>query len=184
MISLKSSSLQTKLFKASLLALTAIGIALPGVSSAQATSDVSDVLDKSDTDTSEVSKASNLKASSAQSVLEDGNYLFGQSPNPNQIGSDYIVFAVKDNRTVGAFYQPNSSFDCFSGEVTPERLAVNIVESYTQTVYPYAIAMTTDEPLVAGEAAGAYTIEGFSQLAALSAQDQEILAVCQADLAQ
>lgn len=178
MISLKPSSIQTKLFKASLLALTAIGIALPGVSSAKVTSDL---LDKSASDTSE---ASHLKGSSTQEVLENGTYLFGQSQNPNQNGSDYIVFAVKDNRTVGAFYQPNSSFDCFSGEITPERLAVNIVESYTQTTYPYAIAMTTDEPLVAGEAAGAYTIEGFNQLEALSAQDQEILAVCQADLAQ
>lgn len=178
MISLNPLPIRAKLLKASLLAIAAIGVAFPGVSGAQVSSEMSD---KSDTSASETAR---LKGSAAQTVLEDGTYLFGQSPNPDQNGSDYIVFSVKNNQTVGAFYQPSSSFDCFSGEISPNRLSVEIVESYTRETYPYAVAVTLDEPLVAGEAASAYLLKGFHQIEALSVKDQEILAVCQADLAQ
>lgn len=170
--------IRAKLLKASLLAITAIGVAFPGVSGAQVSSEMSD---QSDTNASE---AASSKGSAAQTVLEDGTYLFGQSQNPDQNGSDYIVFSVKDNQTTGAFYQPHSSFDCFSGEISPDRLSVEIVESYTQEAYPYAVAVTLGEPLVAGEAASAYSLKGFHQIETLSAQDREILAVCQADLVQ
>lgn len=178
MISLNSLPIQTKLLKVSLLAIAAIGVAFPGVSGAQAFSDVSD---KSDINASAAARSKGL---AAQTVLEDGTYLFGQSPNPDQSGSDYVVFSVKNNQTIGAFYQPRSSFDCFSGEISPNRLSVEIVESYTQEVYPYAVAVTLDEPLVAGEAAGGYSLEGFHQIESLSAQDREILSTCQSDLAQ
>ncbi|MGC1307210.1 MAG: hypothetical protein WA885_08280 [Phormidesmis sp.] len=121
---------------------------------------------------------------SSHAVLADGTYLFGQSPEPGVAGSTYAVFSVKNNRTVGAFYQPRSSFDCFSGEISPSQLAVNVVDSYTQTVHPYAVAVALSDSLVAGEAAGAYALEGFSPIDTLSAQDYEILEICQADLAQ
>lgn len=167
MFCLKSLSIPAQLLQASLLALAAIGVAFPGVSRAQFSS-----------------ATTAPQTTASQTVLADGTYLFGQSTNPNEPGSDYAVFSVKDNQTIGAFYQPNSSFDCFSGEISPNRLAVDIVESYTQTSYPYAIAVTTDDTLTAGGAAGAYTLKGFHQIEAISAQDQEILAVCQADLAK
>ncbi len=160
----KFSSFPAQLFKASLLALAAVGIALPGVSRAQLSPSATSI--------------------TSQPVLADGIYLFGQSPNPNESGSDYAVFSVKENKTVGAFYQPNSSFDCFSGEISPSRMAVNIVESYTQESYPYAIAVALDNDLTAGNAVGAYTLKGFHRIDTLSAQDHEILAVCEADLAK
>jgi hypothetical protein len=171
-------SLPAHLFQASLLATAAIGVAFPGISLAQ--------LAAATTATSTVFQASPQTApqASSQTVLADGTYLFGQSPNPNEPGSDYAVFSVKNNQTVGAFYQPNSSFDCFSGEISPNRLAVDIVESYTQTSYPYAIAVTTDDTLTAGGAAGAYTLKGFHQIDTISTQDQAILAVCEADFAK
>ena len=178
MTSLNPLPIRTKILKASLLVLAAVGVAFPGVSSAQVSSEMSDELV---TSALEVARSKGL---AAQTVLEDGTYLFGQSPQPDQDGSDYIVFSVKDNQTVGAFYQPHSSFDCFSGEISLDRLSVEIVESYTQETYPYAVAVTLDEPLVAGEGAGSYSLKGFNRIATLSAQDQEILAVCQADLAR
>ena len=117
-------------------------------------------------------------------VLADGNYLFGQSPERDQLGMTYAVLSVKNNRTVGAFYQPRSSFDCFAGEISPNELSINIVNSYDQTVYPYEIAVSLDNSVVAGNAASAYTLDGFHRLDELSNQDQEILAVCQVDLAE
>lgn len=116
------------------------------------------------------------------SVLEDGTYLFGQSPQRNQIGTSYAIFSINDSRAVGAFYQPSSSFDCFSGQVYPDRMALDVVDSYRQTVHPYAIALTTDGSLTAGSAAPAYTLQGFHRIEDLSEQDLEILATCEADL--
>ncbi|MGB3572703.1 MAG: hypothetical protein WA783_21680 [Phormidesmis sp.] len=162
---LKSISTRAGMIQKSLLVLAAIGLAFPGVGAAQVD------------ETTELS-------SDTRSVLADGNYLFGQSANPNVAGSTYAVISVEDNQAVGAFYQPNSSFDCFEGKVLPDRLAVDIVNSYEQTVYPYEVALEVNQDLVAGNAADAYTLEGFHQLEGLGAQDLEILAVCKADFAR
>ncbi|MFK8181940.1 MAG: hypothetical protein AB8B99_01105 [Phormidesmis sp.] len=152
-----------KLFKTSLLTLAALGLALPTASYAQ-------------------QRLSNEQPSRA--VLEDGTYLFGQSPTRDVLGATYAVLSVQDNRAVGAFYQPRSSYDCFSGDVSPTRLAVNIVDSYSQAVYPYAVALTLSDSLVAGAGAGAYTLEGFHRIDNLSDKDAEMLAVCAADMTQ
>jgi len=159
---LKRVSFRTQLAKASLLAFAALGIALPGMSSAQVFT----------------SNTTN------RTVIADGIYLFGQSSNPDEIGATYAVLSVKDNQTTGAFYQPHSSFDCFSGEIAPNRLAVNVVDSYAQMTHPYTVAISLEDSLVAGGAAGAYTLEGFHRIESLSPQDYEILSTCQADIAQ
>lgn len=117
-------------------------------------------------------------------ILEDGIYLFGQSPQRDQIGSSYAIFSIANNQTVGAFYQPNSSFDCFFGHVRPDHMALSVVDSYEQSVHPYAIALTTDSSLTAGSGAPVYTLQGFHRIENVSDQDISILAICEADLAQ
>lgn len=114
-------------------------------------------------------------------VLEDGIYLFGQSPQRDQIGSSYAIFTIISNQTIGAFYQPSSSFDCFYGQVHPDRMALNVVDSYQQSVHPYVIALATDGSLTAGSAAPTYTLQGFHRIEAVTEQDLNILAVCEAD---
>ncbi len=154
----KRASFKTQLAKASLLAFAALGIAFPSMSSAQVST----------------------TAATSRTVMADGVYLFGQSPTPDEAGITYAVLSVKDNQTTGAFYQPRSSFDCFSGEIAPNRVSINVVDSYTQTSHPYVVALTLEDSLVAGEAAGAYMLEGFHRIESLSPQDHEILATCQA----
>ena len=123
-------------------------------------------------------------ASATRAVLADGVYLFGQTETPNELGMAYTVFSVSRNQAVGAVYQPRSSFDCFSGQISPDKLAMNIVDSYDQTAYSYEIAVSLDNSLVAGNAAGAYSLDGFHRIDELSGKDLEMLAVCQADLAE
>lgn len=166
MIFSKRASIRTQLASASFLVIAAIGIAFPGMSYAQE------------------SFSEEALKNESRTVLEDGTYLFGQSPNPNEVGSDYAIFSVKDNQAVGAFYQPRSSFDCFTADVYPDRLAASVVDSYEQVAYPYSVAVTISDSLVAGGGAGAYTLEGFHRISDLSEQDNEILATCQADLAR
>ena len=170
MISLKNRFPQIYRLPKVLLAVAALGLTAPGFSQAQ-TAAGADSLPLA-------------KQHQETPVLPDGTYLFGQNPQPDEIGFTYAVFSIKNNQTVGAFYQPRSSFDCFSGQTQPDRLAVNIVDSYTQTVHPYNVALTLNNSLVAGSGAGSYTLEGFHRLESLSAQDAEMLAVCTADMVQ
>lgn len=151
-------SIHNHLIKKCLLAFAACGLMFPGASVAQSSLD-------------------------SEAVLEDGTYLFGQSQDRDQLGMTYAILSVQDNQTVGAFYQPRSSFDCFSGQISPTELAVNIVDSYEQTVYPYEVAVTLDNTLVAGNGAGTYVLDGFHRIDEISAKDREMLSVCQSDLA-
>ncbi|MGL5081579.1 MAG: hypothetical protein ACRC8A_08835 [Microcoleaceae cyanobacterium] len=125
-------------------------------------------------------------AQTTQSVgfLKDGTYLYGQSPIPNQIGQAYMVFEVIQRQVVGAFYMPNSSFDCFSGTPQGNRLALTIVDSYTQETHPYGIGLHSSAVAASRGSSPDQLIalEGFHQIASLSASDHRILATCKTDL--
>ncbi len=50
-------------------------------------------------------------------ALPDGIYLYGDSPQPNQVLQNYIVFQRQNDRVVGAIYAPRSDFTCFTGKI-------------------------------------------------------------------
>lgn len=112
-------------------------------------------------------------------LLSDGIYLFGQSPQANQIGAAYMVFEVIQNRVIGAFYMPSSSFDCFYGELQANQLAVNVIDSYEQTEHPFSIAMES-RGTVAGNGTAPVSFAGFHRIQNVSRNDQHILNVCKA----
>ncbi|MBD0336459.1 MAG: hypothetical protein ICV62_13300 [Cyanobacteria bacterium Co-bin13] len=119
----------------------------------------------------------------ASSPLADGQYLYGEAQTADVAGSTYILLQVQQNRVVGAFYQPSSSFDCFHGTVTGQALDLAVVDSYERTSHPFQLALTADQTPVAGAAGVAIPvrIEGFHRLSDLSGADQEILSTCLAD---
>ena len=126
-------------------------------------------------------------ASTANAVsfqpLPDGVYLFGQAPEPDQIGAAYLVFEVNDDQVVGAFYMPYSSFDCFSGQMQAEQLALTVINSYEQTAHPYTVALSENASVATtGNAIAPVGLEGYHQIQQVSESDQRILATCQADL--
>lgn len=55
-------------------------------------------------------------------ALPNGVYLYGNSPQPNQLLHNYVVFEQQHGQVVGAFYSPQSEFTCFSGHVQGTRL--------------------------------------------------------------
>lgn len=170
MVSLKAASVRTQLIQKSLFIVAALGLMFPGTGTAQPTANIG-----TDADAKQVA---------SRTILEDGIYLYGQASQRDVQGAGYAVFSVKDSQTVGAFYQPHSSFDCFAGQILPDRLAVNVVDSYEQTIHPYEIALTIDDTYVAGSAAGAYTLEGMHRIADVTESELNILSVCEADFAQ
>lgn len=123
------------------------------------------------------------EAQSATSLPEDGVFLYGQSPQPEELGAGYMVFESFQNYVVGALYMPYSSFDCFQGQLNNGELAMTITNSYTQESYPYAVALqSTDAIASASGGASPLQLEGFHQLEAPSENDLNILATCKANL--
>jgi hypothetical protein len=127
-----------------------------------------------------VAQSTSQEATSSLHV-EDGIYLYGQATEPEQVGSAYMVFEAIDNKVVGAFYMPYSSFDCFYGQLNGEQLGLTVIDSYEQTPHPYAVALAqTSDVATAGEAVVApLQLEGFHRIDTVSENDHRILEVCQ-----
>jgi len=123
------------------------------------------------------------QAETVQSLLEDGIYLYGQSPEPKQIGQTYMVFEVRQQKVLGAFYMPRSSFDCFHGAFQRDQLALTVVDSYSQESSPYAIALEQREVITASSSSSTpqMGLKGFHPIATLSDGDMKILSTCQAN---
>lgn len=122
---------------------------------------------------------SHTLASAANHIsLDDGRYLYGQRPIAAQPGSTYLVFEVVDDKTVGAFYMPQSSFDCFHGEVSGRQLELTVLDSYEQTTYDYSLPIQPQSELVAGQGAPTLSIAGLRPINDLSNLDRRILQTC------
>lgn len=113
--------------------------------------------------------------------LPDGIYLYGQSPEAEQIGNAYMVFEVRQDRMIGAFYMPRSSFDCFYGKIEGDRLAVNVVDSYENTTHAYAVQRENYE-LASSDPTGDIEFQGFHRIADVSENDRHILETCKGAL--
>lgn len=127
-----------------------------------------------------------IAPSEVDSAFSDGVYLYGQSQEPDQIGSEYLVFEVRDRQIIGAFYMPHSSFDCFSGRVEENQLALTIIDSYEQQEYTYAIALDETAAIASTDPSTVIPVglDGYVRLDQVSENDQRILGVCQADLGE
>jgi hypothetical protein len=134
--------------------------------------------------TSAVERAEASEAEQDQ-ALADGVYLYGQSPEPESLGSEYLVFEVNQGEVIGGFYMPRSSFDCFYGDVEAEQLALTVINSYEQTSHPYAVALQSDGTVAStGNGSAPIGLEGYHRIRELSDTDRQILATCKADYGQ
>lgn len=66
----------------------------------------------------------NIATSIAHPPLADGIYLYGDVPQANQLGQGYVVFKKNGSTVTGAFFYPQSEFNCFTGHINQERLDV------------------------------------------------------------
>lgn len=101
----------------------------------------------------------------AQPLLwENGTYLYGETPQPNAIGKEYVVFTLQDGRVVGALFAPRSEFSCFSGNLQANSLNV-IAIGLRNELTPLNVSLTQLHQLD------------------ISAQDQKTLVQCQQEIA-
>lgn len=125
-------------------------------------------------------------AQTAAALPEAGRHLFGQVPQPDQIGQGYVVLERTGDRVYGALYYPSSSFDCFYGEVEGTELAMTIINSYDQQAYPYSIALADGPAVASSNAVGdmaPFGLDGFFAIDTVSDNDHRMLDTCRAAVA-
>lgn len=117
-------------------------------------------------------------AGSGQSTpLKDGRYLYGEQSAVAQVRTTYMVFEVMEGQTVGAFYQPHSSFDCFYGEISMRALDLTVIDSYEESLYTYSLPI--QPMLMASQGSRAeFTIANLVPVADPSDTDRQILSIC------
>ena len=128
---------------------------------------------------------------------KDGIYLYGQSPKPQQIGQEYMVFEVREGKVIGAFYLPQSEFSCFNGTLQSGNLALMVAYGPDANPYEDSIAVQESQQVatasnkppienVYNETAYPYSIalQNYHQIASISGNDQQILRTCKSNYQQ
>lgn len=124
--------------------------------------------------------ATSLKASEAS--FADGTYLYGQSPQAEEIGKEYLVFQVRDGQVMGAVYYPRSEFACFSGQIDATQLSLSVIDPYEQVASPYAIALESESQTASNsQIPVSLQLQGFHPIETLSDNDLRLLAACQSN---
>ncbi len=67
--------------------------------------------------------------STPASAQGEGIYLYGETPQSNQMNKAYVVFQRHSEGVVGAIYSPNSEFDCFTGSQNNKTLNLKSVST-------------------------------------------------------
>ncbi|MFP4337347.1 MAG: hypothetical protein ACLFQP_05405 [Halothece sp.] len=112
--------------------------------------------------------------------LETGVYLYGQSSKPYEVGNEYILFEVMEEKLIGVLYMPHSSFSCFQGEITNNQLEMTVDHPYEDTVYDYAIALEETSPIASRETQveAPFKLEGYVPVKEINANDRRMLEIC------
>lgn len=122
---------------------------------------------------------------------KDGTYSYGQSPERNRIGQEYMVFEMHQGKVIGAFYLPQSEFSCFQGSFASGRLSMSVASDSTSDPAPDFLA-ERNSPKVAATGDGlrieaqyqqmassyAVALKDYYQIPSVSANEQRILSVC------
>jgi hypothetical protein len=120
-----------------------------------------------------------LLAAPAGANLADGIYLFGQSPKPETLGQEYLIFQVKQGKMAGAVFLPMSEFSCFTGTIAPGQINLSIRDPYENQVYRHSIALQPLAPVASGRPVRQNIgLEGYYPIEQISASDRQILQTC------
>jgi hypothetical protein len=110
----------------------------------------------------------------------NGVYLYGESDRPDVVGKEYMVFETVGNKTIGAFYLPNSEFSCFYGQFKGSRLHVTLIDAYDRQAYKLTLALnpnglTASKQPMMGE-------PSYQPIGKISNNDLDIVKTCKQQL--
>jgi hypothetical protein len=131
-----------------------------------------------------ISKKDSVANPKGKLPITDGIYLYGQSPESNRLGQEYMVFEMRQGKVKGAFYLPQSEFSCFQGTLTSGKLSVTVAadaDSEADTAQVAAAGTQTED--VYGDIPSSYAVglQNYYQLTNISNNDRRILTACQQD---
>jgi hypothetical protein len=113
---------------------------------------------------------------------QDGVYLYGQSPQPNQIGQGYIVFEKRQGRVNGALYMPSSEFSCFQGTLDKSGGLAMTVKALPDAGAIAEVATSNRLPRNSIDVPSSYAysvaLQDYHQIKSVSANDRRILQMC------
>jgi hypothetical protein len=113
---------------------------------------------------------------------KDGVYLYGQSPQPNQLGQGYIVFSKHNGRVSGALYMPSSEFSCFQGTIAKSGELAMTVTSPAGEAGSIEVSTASRIPQIRNDEATTYAyslaLQDYHRLNSISANDRKILQMC------
>ncbi|WP_310487818.1 hypothetical protein [Chamaesiphon sp. VAR_69_metabat_338] len=112
--------------------------------------------------------------------IANGIHLYGESPRPNVVGKEYIIFEKNGTKTIGAFYLPRSEFSCFKGQLKDARLNVTLFDPFDRRKYVFSLALAPD-----GLTASKQPMLGqptYQPLSKISPNDRQILTACKQQL--
>lgn len=113
---------------------------------------------------------------------KDGIYLYGQSPQPNQLGQGYVVFQRQQGKVTGALYMPQSEFSCFEGTLNQSGELAMTVQGSPDEGGSNEVATANTLPDFSGDEPVSYAysvaLQDYHQLNAISANDRRILQMC------
>jgi len=125
-------------------------------------------------------------------ALTSGTYLYGQAPVSGQVGREYVVFEVNQGRVIGALFMPSSEFSCFQGVLENNQMNMTVASTYDNSALSYQLAQA-QSTVLAATGSGAFIeglnsltyphtleLEKYHQIDSISANDQRLLATCQA----
>jgi hypothetical protein len=118
-----------------------------------------------------------------QSPSGDNIHLYGETDRPDVVGKEYMVFETTGNRTIGAFYLPQSEFSCFYGRFQGSRLNITLIDSYDRQKYALTLRLNSGNGLTASRQPhmGEPTYQPIGKLGSF---DRQVIATCKAQLQQ
>lgn len=113
---------------------------------------------------------------------QDGIYLYGQSPKPNQIGQGYIVFEKSQSQVKGAMYMPSSEFSCFQGTIDRSGELAMTVNAAPDETSSNQVATNSSIPSTSNDEISSYAysvaLQDYHQIKSISSTEQSILQMC------
>jgi hypothetical protein len=130
-----------------------------------------------------IAKQDSLASPKGKLPTADGIYLYGQSPESNQLGQEYMVFEMRRGEVTGAFYLPQSEFSCFQGSLNSDRLSVIVAADANSEADAAQVAATGNSQIEDdySQISSPYAVglQNYYQLQNITDNDRRILTACQ-----
>lgn len=120
-------------------------------------------------------------------TVASGAYLFGESPEPGQVGKEYMVFEVDDGRMLGGFYSPSSDFSCFTGNIQDDVMSLAVEDADLQSTSTISVQLYLSNEVAARSELllpfeSALGLQGTYRIPELDRTSQVVLDTCRAEL--